>query len=102
MRHPGVAERAEIDLDQNVEDEGDEDQDMYGVNDAHPAEEIDLSGETLHVPHQDAGVDLDGQQQHHDDLVDHALQRIELAINGGLKRVGLAPEDAEAVVIGLP
>ena len=67
-----------------------------------PPKKFDLRGETLHVPQQDAGIDLDGHQQHHDDLVDHALQRIELAIDADLKRIGLAPEDAEAVVIDLP
>src|SRR5450759_4111808 len=75
---------------------------MHGVDDAHAAEEIDLSGKTFHVPHQHAGIELYGDEQHHDDLVNHALQRIELAIDADLKRIGIALEDAVAVIINLP
>ena len=50
VRRARVPERAEIDVDQDVEDEGDEDQHMHGVDHAHAAEEIDLRGETLARP----------------------------------------------------
>src|SRR5665647_3019865 len=102
VRRAGVAQRAEIDVDQDVEHEGDEDQHVHRVDHANATEEIDLRGETFHVPQQDAGIDLNREQQHHDDLVDHALQRVEFAVDGRRERIGIAAENAEGVEIGLP
>ena len=98
----GVSERAEIDVDQDVEDESDIDKHMHGIDDTHAAEELDLRGKAVHVPQQDAGIDLHRKQQHHDDLIDHALQRIELAIDSGRERIWIAAEDAKGVEIRLP
>ncbi len=55
----------------------------------------------LQVPEQEPGEELQRHDQQHDDLVHHALQRVELLVRADVVRVGVAPEDPVAVVLQL-
>src|SRR5208282_3238955 len=92
------AQRSEIGMDQDIEHETDEDQDVYRINDAHPAEEGHYPRKAREIPKQDSRDKLNGKQEEHDDLVGHALQWIELAINAHMMRIGISFEDAITVI----
>src|SRR5208282_3396453 len=82
----------------DIERKDDEDQDVHRIDDAHPAEVGHHPRETVEIPEQDSGEALNRKQQEHDNLVRHALQRIELSVKAQMMRIRRSLEDAITVI----
>ena len=78
-------------MDRDVERENDEDQHMHRINDAHSAKKVTTPAKRVRFHSRIPVMTLNGKQQEHDNLVGHGLQRIELAIDAHMKRIGQLP-----------
>lgn len=93
-----MAEAGKVGVDENESREENENQHVERVHHPHSPEHVDHSGEALDVPQQHPRVELQRNEEQHDDLVGHALHRVELVIDADVVRIGFAFEDAVAVI----
>ena len=93
------AQRGQVDVHQDEDDEHDAQPDVDGVDHARTAEQLDRAGEALQVPQHQPRVELERHQHHHDDLIGHGLHRVELAVSAHVVRVGMPLELAVGPVI---
>ena len=96
-----MAEGAHVGVDEDEGYEEHEDQDVYGVDHADSADQVDPLFKPLDVPQNQVCNELDRDDDQHHDLVGYALHWVELFKRFYMMRAVLAAEDAVAVVAHL-
>ena len=97
-----VAQTGQVDVHDDEATEQDEQQHVHRVHHAHAAKHLHHGRKAPDIPQQQSGKELQRHQQHHDDLVHHALQGVELAVGARMMRIGVTLEDAVAIELHLP